>query len=42
MSTRPYRQPVEIHLNPRALARPLGVALLVFAVIILRASAGWK
>jgi prohibitin 2 len=35
MSARPYRQPVEIHLNPQALARPLGVALLVFAIIIL-------
>ncbi|MBI5386561.1 MAG: prohibitin family protein [Verrucomicrobia bacterium] len=34
MKQPPYEQPFEININPKALLRPLGVAILVFVVII--------
>jgi prohibitin 2 len=34
MKSTPYQRPVEININPKALLRPVGVAILVFVAII--------
>jgi prohibitin 2 len=39
MKSPPYQQPLEIHINPRAILFPAGMAILIFVAIILGSTA---